>query len=65
MKTYHCECYGPKGLGWPTYSATVKAPSVREAKCIATRLALACGWPSIRKVETREMAAVEVGIENT
>ena len=57
MKTYHCTCYGPKGKNWPTYGADVQADTVTEAKRAATRLALACGWPSIRKVEAREVTA--------
>lgn len=57
MKTYHCTCYGPKNGGWPTYGADVQAQTATEAKKTATVMALRCGWPSIRKVEVREVTA--------
>ena len=60
-KTWHCTCYGPKGANWPTYGADIQTETAKEAKKIATSMALNCGWPSIRKVEVREAVALDLG----
>lgn len=54
-RTFDCICFGPKGAALPTFGTKVDAPDVKTAKLIASERAIKHGWPSIRKVETREI----------
>lgn len=57
---YHVTLIGPKGT--PSYGRECEAETKAQAMDIAKRVmvpdALYCGWPSIRKIEVKEVSAV-------